>query len=107
MGPTVTTDELAAACSRLTGDPGRRVRHGIHFRVKVKSSDGKPATAVVQIDVHPGDVRPYVLNYVADCWRLPREKLEEALANWAHDDLVRHLQQFTQEQLKSPALRKC
>lgn len=37
------------------------------------------------IDDHPREPRPYVLRDVADCLRVPRDEIEDVLANWSPD----------------------
>lgn len=36
---------------------------------------------------------------------LDRKAIEDVLADWTHEDLVEHLQTFTAEQLREPALQ--
>lgn len=104
---SVSTDDVAAACQRLTGDSGRRAKHGRLFRLKVTTSDGKTATVTAQVDDHPGECRPYVLNDIRRRWRIPDGiSTQTALKDWAPAQLKQHLEQFTQEQLRPPSYRR-
>jgi hypothetical protein len=58
------------------------------------------------IDDHPREHRPYVLRDVADCLRVPRDEIEDVLANWSPDKLIEHLSTFTRQELLPPALRR-
>lgn len=100
------TRQLLASIARITGDPGKPVRHGRIFRVEVVSKDGERCGVPIQVDDHPGEPRPYVLNQIADTLRIKRDKLLEALETWTPEQLTRHLEGFTQEELKPVRLRR-
>jgi len=107
VAPAVrSTKQLIAAVSRLTGDPGTSVRHGKIFRVVVRSRDGVRCGVPVQVDDHPGEPRPYALNQIADGLLVPRAEIQTVLETWTREQLVRHLEQFTQKELKPPRLRR-
>ena len=83
------------------------MRHGHLFAIKMVTRDGNRATVTWPIDTHRKEALPYVLREVAACLRLtgPNQALV-ALKTWNRDRLVAHLQQFTQEQLRPPAMRR-
>lgn len=74
-GSRPDTWQLLASIARITGDPGKPVRHGQIFRVEVVSKDGERCGVPIQVDDHPGEPRPYVLNQIADTLRIERGKL--------------------------------
>jgi hypothetical protein len=76
------------------------------FRIRVVTRDERDAAITVQIDDHPREARPYVLNDIADRLRVERSAVLDVLASWSREQLVTHLQQFTHEELKPPALRR-
>lgn len=98
------TDALVAAAARLIGGQ-KRVTHGQLFRIRVTASDGKPASVTIQIDDHPGEARPYVLGDIAKRLRINKDDVEVVLGTWTREQLIAHLEQFTSDELKPPALR--
>lgn len=99
------TRQLLASLARVTGDPGKPVRHGRIFRVEVVSKDGKRCGVPIRVDDHPGEPRPYALNQIADSLCIERSKLLEMLETWTPEQLGQHLTGFTQEELKPVRLR--
>jgi hypothetical protein len=82
------------------------VRHGVLFHISVTATDGRKAGVTVQVDDHPREAKPYVLNDVADRLRVDRDKIPDVLANWSSEQLVAHLQQFSSAELKPPGWRR-
>jgi hypothetical protein len=65
-----------------------------------------PATVTWEIDTHRSECLPYVLREVARQLRLDGpEAARDALMTWDRDRLIRHLSQFTQAELRPPAMR--
>jgi hypothetical protein len=60
----------------------------------------------VQIDDHPSEARPYVLNDIASRWRVDRAMIETVLASWTAEQLQAHLQTFTSDELRAPSMRR-
>jgi hypothetical protein len=98
-----STRRLLSAVARLTGDPGRSVRHGALFRVEVKSSDEQQCAVTLQVNDHRDRPSKAALNDIAARLRVDRKELDTVLDSWSKDDLVKHLRTFTAEQLKPPA----
>jgi hypothetical protein len=82
------------------------VRHGVLFHVRVTATDGRKAAVTVQVDDHPREVRPYVLNDVADRLRVDRAEVLDVLANWTPERLLAHLECFSSDELKPPSFRR-
>jgi hypothetical protein len=76
------------------------------FRVEVTSKDGKRCGVPVQVDDHPGEPRPYMLNQIADSLRIDRDKINEALEHWTPTMLREHLAQYTQDELRPVHIRR-
>lgn len=104
MAPLDTSICLASV-SRLTGDKGKEVRHGMMFRVEVTSSDGHKCGVPIQVDSHPDQVRPYAINAIADSLLVDRQEIHEVLASGTSEQLRAHLARYTKEQLKPLHLR--
>jgi hypothetical protein len=102
---TPDTSRVVASLARLTAESGKPVKHGHIFKVVVTSSDGVRCGVPIRIDTHPEVVRPYALNQIADSLRLARTDILGVLDSWTHEQLVEHLSQFTQEQLRPVRLR--
>lgn len=103
MAATDSTRQLLRAVARLTGDPGRDVRHGVLFRIEVKSSDSKRCAITVQVNDHRSRPSKASLNDVADRFRVSRKEIGTILDSWNDKDLRRHLASFSAEELKPPA----
>jgi len=106
MAPTNDTAQLLAAVERLTGDTGTYGTHNVRFRIDITGSDGKPQSVVVAVTHNRRQPAKGNLNDIADGLRIPRSDLEHMLTKWSHDDLVKHLQQFTSTQLLPLAIRR-
>ena len=100
------TSWVVASLARLTDDAGKSVRHGHIFKVVVTSNDSVRCGVPIRIDTHPRVVRPYALNQIADSLRIERAEIMDVLSSWTHEQLTRHLSQFTQEQLRPVHLRR-
>ncbi len=100
------TRQLLASIARITGDPGKPVKHGRIFRVEAVSKDGKRCAVPIRVDDHPGEPRPYALNQIADSLRVGRSELLEILETWTPERLKEHLATFTQDELKPVRLRR-
>jgi hypothetical protein len=74
----------------------------------VTSSDGKRCAVPVQVSSHrqKGRVTRSVLNNIAACLLIDRDKLVDALDTWTHDELRAHLESHTAEELKPPHVRR-
>ncbi len=70
------------------------------------ATDGRKAGVTVQVDDHPRDARPYVLNDVANRLRIDRSEILHALTDWTPEQLVAHLEAFSSDELKPPSLRR-
>lgn len=75
------------------------------FRVVVTSSDGHECGVSVQVDNHPDQARPYVLNAIADSLLIDRKEIRRVLAEGTAEELRTHLRQYTQNQLKPLHMR--
>lgn len=75
------------------------------FRVSVDSSDGKTCAVTLQLSDHRPTASAAILNDIADRLRVSRDDIEDVLTNWSAEDLRRHLEQFTADQLRPPAHR--
>jgi hypothetical protein len=75
------------------------------FRVEVVSSDGQKCGVPVQVDNHPDQARPYVLNAIADSLLIDRKEIHQVLAEGTEDQLRAHLSEYTKDQLKPLHLR--
>lgn len=106
MATTDSTRQLLQAVARLTGDPGRKVRHGILFRVEVESSDGAACAVTIQVNDHRNQPSKATLNDIADRLRVSRKEIGNVLASWNERTLSAHLSKCTAEELKPPALRQ-
>jgi hypothetical protein len=71
----------------------------------ITSKDGKRCGVTVQVDDHPGEPRPYVLNQIADSLRIDRRQIGDVLGTWSHEQLQEHLSHFTQQELRPVKLR--
>lgn len=63
-------------------------------------------SVVVGVTHHRSQPAKANLNDIADSWRVPRVDLEQVLTGWTREDLVRHLEQFTSEQLLPLVIRR-
>ena len=97
-----STRQLLSAVARLTGDPGRKVRHGSLFRIEVESSDGVRCAITVQVNDHRDRPSKAALRDIADRLRIDRNEIANALSSWDEKELRKHLTAFTAEQLKPP-----
>jgi len=77
------------------------VRHGDLFRVVVVSADGKKYASTVQVDTHRRVPSKRVFNDLADRWRLPRPSIDDVLAHWSAERLIKHLSSLPYEELMS------
>lgn len=75
------------------------------FRVEVISSDGHKCGVPVQVDNHPGQLRPYALNAIADSLLIDRKEIARVLAKGTEEQLRAHLSKYTKAQLKPLHLR--
>jgi hypothetical protein len=106
MAAPLPTAAVVSAVARVTGDPGRDVKHGKRFRIEVTSSDGHKMGVSVQVDDHPAETRPYVLNQIADTWNVSRDEIRDVLDSWGSEELREHLQKFPKAELMPPHLRR-
>jgi hypothetical protein len=98
-----STRRLLSAVARLTGDPGRSVRHGSLFRIEVESSDGKTCAVTVQVNDHRERPSKAALNDIADRLRVERKEIASVLDKWGEAELREHLGKLTAEELRQPA----
>jgi hypothetical protein len=70
------------------------------FRVEVVSADGHSCGVPVQLDSHPAQVRPYVLNQIADSLLVDRQEIRRVLAEATATQLLAHLSKYMKDQLK-------
>jgi len=98
------TKQLLTAVARLTGDPGRKVRHGKLFRAEVTSSDGKPCARTVQVNTGRNPPPKASMTDIARRLIVDPAGLPNVLDNWSADDLEQHLSQYTEAELKPPGL---
>jgi hypothetical protein len=75
------------------------------FRIQVTSSDGQECGIPIQVDDHPSQTRPYVLNQIADVLLIERDEIRSVLERGSEQRLRQHLEQYTKEQLKPLAIR--
>lgn len=75
------------------------------FRVEVISSDGHKCGVPIQVDNHPAQARPYVLNAIADSLLIDRPELLRVLKEGTQAQLTAHLRRYTKAQLKPLHLR--
>jgi len=104
LGASLTSRQLIAALTRLTGKPVRRAKHGPMFRVTVRSRDGVDcAVAIGPISDPRKEPSKATLNMVADRLRVERRELLNALREWSPGQLRRHLGSKSAAELKPPA----
>jgi hypothetical protein len=75
------------------------------FRVEVESADGHTCGIPVQVDNHPAEARPYVLNAIADALLIDRKEVHAVLERGTEAQLRTHLARYTKAQLKPLRLR--
>lgn len=75
------------------------------FRVVVESADGHKCGVPVQVDNHPAETRPYVLNAIADSLLIDRKEIHVVLESGTEAQLRTHLTRYTKAQLKPLHLR--
>jgi hypothetical protein len=75
------------------------------FRLEIESSDGHKCGIPVQVDSHPAQVRPYVLNQIADTLLIDRQEILAVLKDGTEAELRAHLSKYTKAQLKPLHLR--
>lgn len=59
----------------------------------------------MQVDNHPGQLRPYALNAIADSLLIDRKEIYRVLAEGTEDQLRAHLSKYTKDELKPLHLR--
>lgn len=101
-----STGDLLACLRRLADDDSRRANHGEFFRIVVQSRDGKHcAVRLGPISMNRDRPSGKTLNDIADKLRLPREDIGKRLAELSRTQLLQHLSQFTEAELKPPQYR--
>lgn len=70
------------------------------FRMEVVSADGARCGVPIQVDSHPAQTRPYVLNAIADALLIRRDEIRRVLDEGTAGMLRRHLCRYTQAQLR-------
>lgn len=107
MEARIKPRELEAALTRLTGASYfRKTKESVEWRLVVRSSDGEEIAVRPQASMHRSEIAKAALNDIARRLRLDRADLDEVLSSWSHEQLVEHLQRFTAEQLREPAMRR-
>lgn len=108
MGVGITPDEVCAALNRLIGaGPHRKTNHKYQWRLVVKTSDGHEHAVRIDVNLHRKDrVAKQVPNDIADRLLIDRKMIGDVLTGWSHQQLVRHLQKHTLEQLREPAMKR-
>lgn len=76
------------------------------FRVEITSVDGKKCGIPIQVDDHPSETRPYVLNAIADALLIERDEVRSVLKTGTEEQLRTHLGQYTQDELKPFRVRR-
>ena len=76
------------------------------FRVEITSVDGQKCGIPIQVDDHPAETRPYVLNAIADALLIERDEIRAVLRDGTEEDLRAHLGRYTQDQLKPFRVRR-
>lgn len=76
------------------------------FRVEVTSADGHKCGVPVQVDDHPGEPRPYVINQIADSFLIRRTEVHAVLERGTPAELNDHLRGYTKDELKPLHLRR-
>lgn len=105
MAASDSTGDLLACLCRLAGKP-RRANHGDVFRIKVVSNDGvECAVRLGPISMNRARPSGKTLNDIADKLHLSRSGIGDTLASMTPDDLIAHLQGFTENELKPPQYR--
>lgn len=97
-----STRGLLSAVARLTGDPGRSVRHGRLFRIEVESCDGDRCAVTIQVNDHRDTPSRASLNDIADRLRIDRKEIATVLDSWDKAQLSEHLAKCTTERLRQP-----
>lgn len=87
MASPISTTRLAAAVARLTGDPGRKCSEGKRYRLALTTADGHKHAISIQVDTHPKETRPYVLNQIADAFKVDRSEIQVVLHDWTPERL--------------------
>ena len=70
------------------------------FRVELTSADGHKCGIPIQVDDHPGETRPYVLNAIADALLIERDEIRAVLKDGTAEQLRQHLAKYDQAHLK-------
>jgi hypothetical protein len=73
------------------------------FRVVVTSSDGQQVAVTVQVDTHRKVPSAAAMNDLADRLRIPRDSIDDVLANWTPEQLAAQLASLTKAELRSRA----
>jgi hypothetical protein len=104
----ISPREARRALTRLIGDkPFRETNETVEWRIEVRSSDGKQVAVRVPINLHRKDrIAKPALNAIADRLRIDRKDIADVLANWKPEQLREHLEAFTEDELKEPAMQR-
>jgi hypothetical protein len=101
----IGTQKVLAALARLTGDKGKQRRHNTLFRKAVTSADGQRCSVNVSINHHRREASSAALNDIADRLRIDRSQVLNVLESWTPEQLEKHLQTLSADELKPPAFR--
>jgi hypothetical protein len=74
--------------------------------VVVRSRDGVDVAIRLPVGLHRSELAKAALNDLADRLRVDRSEIAVVLRDWSHDQLITHLQQFTRDELREPAMRR-
>lgn len=76
------------------------------FRVEITSADGHKCGIPIQVDDHPAETRPYVLNAIADALLIERDEIRAVLKDGTAAQLSAHLSKYNRDDLKPFRMRK-
>jgi hypothetical protein len=76
------------------------------FRVEVTSADGHKCGIPIQVDDHPAETRPYVLNAIADALLIDRNEIRVVLKVGTAAQLRAHLSKYERGDLKPFHMRQ-
>jgi hypothetical protein len=76
------------------------------FRVETTSADGQKCGIPIQVDDHPAETRPYVLNAIADALLIERDEIRSVLKDGTAAQLRAHLGRYKQDDLKPFRVRR-
>jgi hypothetical protein len=99
--------QVAACLDRLAGSKRwRETKESTEWRLVVRTRDELDYAIRLQVGLHRKEVAKASFNQLADRLIIDRKEIHAVLRDWSHEQLVAHLQQFTQERLRAAAMAR-